>query len=116
MQIALRIATILLATFCLSAVSATELTPHRAEYKVRISVVTGELDTELRRTEDGYVATHVVKPTGLSRVVTSGNMFGQVGEQYLGMLSPDLATCTRTPGLRTSWYCHCPLFLAMTGG
>lgn len=75
MQLALRITIFLLATFCLSAVSATELTPHRAEYKVRISVVTGQLNTELRRTEDGYVATHVVKPTGLSRVVTSGKMF-----------------------------------------
>lgn len=75
MRLALRTTIILLATVCLSTVSATELTPHRAEYKVKISVVSGQLNTELRATEDGYVATHVVKPTGLSRVVASGKMF-----------------------------------------
>ena len=75
MQLALRIAITLLATFALSAVWATELTPHRAEYKVRISVVSGQLNTELRATEDGYVATHVVKPTGLARVVANGRMY-----------------------------------------
>lgn len=53
---------------------AVELTPHRAEYKVRISVVSGQLNTELRATETGYVATHVVKPTGVSRVITNGKM------------------------------------------
>lgn len=53
---------------------AVELTPHRAEYKVRISVVSGQLNTELRATEIGYVATHVVKPTGVSRVITNGQM------------------------------------------
>lgn len=74
MQLALRIAFVLVATFALSAASATELTPHRAEYKVQISVVTGQLNTELKATEDGYVATHVVKPTGLSRVISSGQM------------------------------------------
>ena len=53
---------------------AVELTPHRAEYKVRISVVSGQLNTELRATETGYVATHVVKPTGVSRMITNGQM------------------------------------------
>lgn len=54
--------------------SAGELTPHRAEYKVRIAVVSGELKTELRATDSGYVATHVVKPTGLSRMLARGRM------------------------------------------
>lgn len=53
---------------------AGDLTPHRAEYKVRISVLSGELNTELRVTDRGYMATHVVKPTGLSRVIASGRM------------------------------------------
>lgn len=53
---------------------AVELTPHRAEYKVRIAVVSGQLNTELRATETGYVATHVVKPTGVSRMITRGQM------------------------------------------
>lgn len=62
-----------LSTLAASA-TAADLTPHRAEYKVRISVVSGQLDTELRETENGYIATHVVKATGLSRVLTSGRM------------------------------------------
>ena len=65
---------VLLALFA-NAAAATELTPHRAEYKVRIAVVSGQLNTELRATDDGYVATHVVKPTGLARVIASGEMF-----------------------------------------
>lgn len=75
MKLALRLALVLIGTFSVSLAAATELTPHRAEYKVRISVVTGQLNTELKVTDEGYVATHVVKPTGLSRVVTGGEMF-----------------------------------------
>ena len=41
------------------------LTPHAAEYKVKISMLGGQLNTELRATETGYVATHVIKPTGM---------------------------------------------------
>lgn len=59
---------------------AGDLTPHRAEYKVRVAIVSGQLNTELRATETGYVATHVVKPTGLSRVLTSGRM--QVSSEF----------------------------------
>lgn len=59
---------------------AVELTPHQAEYKVRISVVSGQLNTELRATETGYVATHVVKPTGMSRLITRGRM--QVSSEF----------------------------------
>jgi len=75
MKLALRVALLLLGTFVASVAFARDLTPHRAEYKVRISVVTGELNTELRRTDNGYVATHVVKPTGLSRIITNGEIF-----------------------------------------
>lgn len=59
---------------------AVDLTPHRAEYKVRISVVSGQLNTELLSSEAGYVATHVVKPTGMSRVITRGRM--QVSSEF----------------------------------
>ena len=59
---------------------AVELTPHQAEYKVRISVVSGQLNTELRADETRYVATHVVKPTGMSRVITRGRM--QVSSEF----------------------------------
>jgi hypothetical protein len=70
----IRYAALLLAFSLALPAEAAELTPHRAEYKVKISVVSGRLTTELRTTEDGYVATHVVKPTGLSRVIASGTM------------------------------------------
>jgi hypothetical protein len=56
------------------ATVAAELTPHKAEYQVKISIVSGQLNTELRRTANGYKATHVVKATGLSRVLTDGQM------------------------------------------
>jgi len=51
-----------------SAAGATELTPHRAQYKVKISVLSGQLNTELRATDNGYVATHVIKPKGIARL------------------------------------------------
>jgi hypothetical protein len=60
--------------------TAVELTPHRAEYEVRISVVSGQLNTELRASDTGYVATHVVKPTGMSRILTRGRM--QVASEF----------------------------------
>jgi len=50
------------------------LTPHTAEYKVKISVLSGQLNTELRRTANGYVANHVIRPTGLSKIITRGTM------------------------------------------
>lgn len=50
------------------------LTPHTAEYKIKMSVVGGKLNTELRATSDGYTATHVVKPTGMSRMFANGTI------------------------------------------
>jgi len=60
--------------FVVSTTWAADLTPHRAEYKVKISVVSGQLNTELRPIESGYVAAHAVKPVGLSRILTDGRM------------------------------------------
>ena len=57
-----------------AAAGAGQLTPHTAQYKVKISVVSGQLNTELRATEDGYVATHRIKPTGVSRMLTRGRI------------------------------------------
>lgn len=68
------LALMLAAAFTLPPATASELIPHRAEYKVKISVVSGQLNTELKATDTGYVATHVIKPTGLSRVITHGTM------------------------------------------
>lgn len=68
------LAVVLAAAFALPSARASELMPHRAEYKVKISVVSGQLNTELKATDTGYAATHVIKPTGLSKMFTNGRM------------------------------------------
>jgi hypothetical protein len=52
--------------------AAGKLTPHTAEYKVRMSVVSGRLRTGLQETESGYVARHKIEPTGISRLIAHG--------------------------------------------
>ena len=70
-----RLATALIVAFFAGQVSAeTTLTPHTAQYKVKISIVSGQLNTELRKTANGYVAHHVIKPTGMSRLLTRGTI------------------------------------------
>ena len=56
------------------AIAATALTPHSAEYKIKISVLGGRLTTDLRPTDSGYIATHTVKPTGMSRMFARGSI------------------------------------------
>jgi hypothetical protein len=60
--------------FGVPAFAQPSLTPHSAQYKVKISVMGGQLNTELRQTESGYVATHVIKPTGMSRMFSRGSI------------------------------------------
>jgi len=50
------------------------LTPHEATYKVKISILGGELRTELHRTASGYRATHAIEPTGMSRMFARGTI------------------------------------------
>jgi len=57
-----------------AALAETALTPHKAEYKVKVSVLGGQLKTELKSTPGGYVATHVIRPTGLSRMLARGSI------------------------------------------
>ena len=59
---------------CAPVWAEPSLTPHMAQYKVRISVVSGQLNTELRRTGNGYTANHVIRPTGMSKLITRGTM------------------------------------------
>jgi hypothetical protein len=58
----------------LPALADSSLQPHSAVYKVKISVVNGQLNTELKATDDGYIATHVIKPTGMSRLFSRGRL------------------------------------------
>jgi len=74
MMLARFITLIIAIVLAVPALAAASLTPHTAVYKVKISVVSGQLNTELRRTPEGYIANHVIKPTGLSRLITRGRM------------------------------------------
>ncbi len=49
-----------------------QLTPYAAEYKVKISVLSGKLVTELRRTELGYTAVSTIRPAGIANVFMNG--------------------------------------------
>jgi len=57
-----------------SAHAASQLTPHTAEYKVKISVVGGRLRTSLQASEAGYTAEHSIKATGSSRLFARGKI------------------------------------------
>ncbi len=50
----------------------TPLTPHTAEYRIKINILGGKLRTELKADGDGYIATHIVTPTGISRILANG--------------------------------------------
>jgi len=65
---------LLLALYAAPLQAESLLTPHTATYKVKISVLSGQLDTELQRTATGYSATHVIVPTGMSRMFSRGSI------------------------------------------
>jgi len=68
---------ITLAAIALAASQAyaeTALTPHKAQYKVKISVLGGELNTQLSTTSDGDIATHSIKATGVARMFARGEI------------------------------------------
>lgn len=54
--------------------ASTVFTPHSAEYDVGFSVLGGKLSTRLSATEDGFTAHHVIRPTGMSRMITRGTI------------------------------------------
>jgi Protein of unknown function (DUF3108) len=56
----------------LTAFAAGELTPHKATYDVKISVLSGTLVSEVTQTGPGYMANTVIKPTGVSRMLARG--------------------------------------------
>ena len=65
----------LLAMLCTAtAMAEQQLTPHSAEYKLKISVLSGELNTRLRQSDTGYSATHRIKPKGLAKMLAGGHI------------------------------------------
>lgn len=75
-----------------AAPAAQALTPYSAEYKVKISVLSGRLTTVLRNTAEGFEATHEIKPTGLAKMIANG----RISEQSRFATSED--------GVKASWY------------
>ncbi|MEM6513981.1 MAG: DUF3108 domain-containing protein [Pseudomonadota bacterium] len=69
----MRYTLLLLAVLALPALAA-ELTPHEAEYKVKISVAGGKLTTRLTEADGVFTANHVIKPTGIARLVGGGRI------------------------------------------
>lgn len=75
MRISVLIAALLAFFACGNGVRAEQsLTPHTAEYRVKISVLSGRLYTRLAATSTGFEATHTIEPTGLARIVSSGTI------------------------------------------
>jgi hypothetical protein len=64
--------TLLLCAVSASASADLSLTPYSAEYKVRISILSGKLATELRRTDLGYSAVSTIRPSGVANVFLNG--------------------------------------------
>lgn len=62
-------------TLCaLNSFAAPGLTPHNAEYKIKISVLGGKLNTQFQTTEHGYVAESVIRASGMSRIIAGGSI------------------------------------------
>lgn len=55
-----------------SAYAEAGLTPHKASYDVKISVLSGTLVSEVTQAGPGYMANTVIKPTGVSRMLARG--------------------------------------------
>jgi len=68
------------------------LVPYSAEYKVKISILSGRLTTDLRTTEEGFEATHVIKPSGLAKMIRNG------------VISERSQFSATGDGVKASWY------------
>ena len=60
----------MLASIALPAFASGErtLTPHTAEYKIKVSVLSGKLHTEIKATDEGYYAHSVLRASGFARL------------------------------------------------
>lgn len=68
----LSIALPLMLLLALGPARSATLTPHKATYDVRISVLGGKLTSQVTPAGAGYMAKSVIEPTGVSRVVVRG--------------------------------------------
>ena len=73
-QFAILFAALPLASVSPGAPGGMTLTPHSAEYKVKISVLGGRLETELLETDSGYRGRSLIEATGMSSIVVRGEI------------------------------------------
>ncbi|HZD54355.1 MAG TPA: DUF3108 domain-containing protein [Woeseiaceae bacterium] len=73
MRPALRLLPLLLLVLLNPARSAT-LTPHRVEYAVGISILHGRLTTVVTKVDSGFMASSVIEPVGLSKLLAHGSI------------------------------------------
>lgn len=57
-----------------SADTTPTLTPHTAEYNIKINVLGGKLQTSLSAIEGGYLAESSIRATGISRIFARGEI------------------------------------------
>lgn len=69
---ALIVATLMLAS--VPALSVQTIEPHQARYKIKISIASGTLETEVRESAGGFAVNSVIKPTGFARLLTRGTI------------------------------------------
>ena len=76
---------LLLMQFGNAALADPTLTPHTAEYKIKISVLGGQLRTRLQEVENGSRAEWAIEATGMSRIIARG----AIRENSVFVESPD---------------------------
>jgi len=57
-----------------TSLASDVLTPHAAEYRVKISVLGGKLRTRVEATDTGYYAQSSIVATGMSKIVAGGSI------------------------------------------
>lgn len=64
------------------------LTPHAAEYRVKISVLGGKLSTRIEKADTGYFAQSSIVATGMSKLLANGaiNESSRIAESDHGLL------------------------------
>ena len=67
---------LVLATIAFPAFASGEymLTPHTAEYRIKISVLSGKLHTEFKATDDGFSAHSVLRASGIAKLFVRGDV------------------------------------------
>ncbi len=73
-RVAVLLALLLMAGAANSSAADKTLTPHRATYKVKISVLSGEMQSRLDLAGDEYAVSSTIKPRGLARLITRGSI------------------------------------------